>query len=60
MKQKIVTLLFSMLLGSSAYCQLSDAENKALDNLIVSQVEIEADAIKATALKKVFDAAFSG
>ena len=58
MKLKTTTLLFSMLFSFSAFSQLSDTENKALDKLISSQVEIEADAIKATALKNVFDAAF--
>lgn len=58
MKLKTATLLFSMLLSFSAFSQLSDAENKALDELIANQVEIEADAIKATAVKNVFDAAF--
>ncbi len=55
---KQLSFLLAMLLSYSAYSQLGNAENKALDELIAAQVEIEADAIKATALKKVFDAAF--
>jgi hypothetical protein len=58
MKLKTATLLFSMLFSFSAFSQLSNAENKALDELIANQVEIETDAIKATAVKNVFDAAF--
>ena len=55
---KQLFFLLAMLLSFSAYSQLSEAEDKALDELIATQVEIEADAIKATALKKVFDATF--
>lgn len=55
---KQLFFLLAMLFSFSAFSQLSDAENKALDELIATQVEIEADAIKATALKNVFDAAF--
>ena len=58
MNLKIVPLLFSMLLSFSAFSQLSDAENKALDELIAIQVEIEADALNATVLKNTFDATF--
>jgi hypothetical protein len=58
MKEKLAIFLISMLFSFSAFSQLSDAENKALDKLIASKLEIEADAIKATALKNVFDAAF--
>ncbi len=58
MKKKLATFLIPMLFSFSAFSQLSDAENKALDELIANQVEIEVDAIKATAVKNVFDAAF--
>jgi hypothetical protein len=58
MKKELATFLISLLFSFSAFSQLSDAENNALDDLIASQLEIEVDAIKATAVKNVFDAAF--
>ena len=58
MKKELVTFLISLLFSFSAFSQLSDAENKALDDLIASQIEIEVDAIRVSALKTVFDAAF--
>ena len=47
-----------MLVSFSAFCQLSDTENKALDELIASKVEIEANAIKSSVLTNTFDASF--
>ncbi|OQX80564.1 MAG: hypothetical protein B6D64_02995 [Bacteroidetes bacterium 4484_276] len=56
MKQQF--FLFAMLCSISAFSQLSDAENKALDKLISSKVEIEADALKSSAINALFDAEF--
>jgi hypothetical protein len=47
-----------MLVSFSAFCQLSDAENKALDELIASKLEIDADALKSSVLTNTFDASF--
>lgn len=55
---KQVFILLAMLLSFSAFSQLSDAENKALDKLIASKVEIDADVLKSSAIKALFDAEF--
>lgn len=55
---KQLFFLLALLFSFSAFCQLSDAENKALDKLIASKVEIEADVLKSKAIKSVFDAEF--
>lgn len=56
MKQLLFFL--AMLFSFSAFGQLTDTEDKALDKLIASQVEIEADAINTKVLKNTFDATF--
>ncbi|MDA3866765.1 MAG: hypothetical protein PF489_08470 [Salinivirgaceae bacterium] len=55
---KKLFFLLAIFCSVSAYSQLRDAENKALDELITSKVEIEADAVKSGVLKKTFDASF--
>ena len=55
---KQLFFLLAMLCSISAFSQLSDAENKALDKLISSKVEIEADALKSSAIKAIFDTEF--
>ena len=55
---KQLFFLLAMFLSFSAYSQLSETENKALDELIASKVEIEANALKAGVVKNTFDAAF--
>ncbi len=55
---KQLFFLLAMLLSFSAFSQLSDAENIALDELIASKVEIEADALKSSAIAAVFEAEF--
>ncbi len=55
---KQLFILLAMLLNFSAFSQLSDAENKALDKLIADKVEIEADVLKSSVLKKMFDTEF--
>jgi len=56
MKQLI--FLLAMLCSISAFSQLSDAENKALDELIAGKVEIDADALKSSAINALFDVEF--
>lgn len=55
---KNLFFLIGILLSFSAFSQLSDAENKALDKLIASKVEIDADVLKSSVIKKVFDGKF--
>lgn len=55
---KQLFFLLAMLLSFSAYSQLSETENRALDELIASKVEIEADALKSRVVESIFDAAF--
>ncbi len=55
---KQIFFLLAMLLSFSAYSQLSETENRALDELIASEVEIEADALKSRVVASIFDAAF--
>lgn len=55
---KNLIVLIGILFSFSAYCQLSEKENKALDELIATQVEIEADVLKSSVLKTLFDAEF--
>lgn len=55
---KIIIFLIALHIGFSASCQLSEKENEALDKLIAEQVDIEADAVKSTAVKQTFSAEF--
>lgn len=57
-EMKHLFFLLAMFLSFSAYSQLSEIENRALDKLISSKVEIEANALKAGVVQSVFDAAF--
>jgi hypothetical protein len=55
---KNLFLLIAVLISFSAFSQLSDEENNALNKLIKEQIEIEADALKSAAVEKVFNANF--
>lgn len=55
---KQLFILLAMLCSISAFSQISDAENKALDKLIASKLEIDADALKSSAINALFDAEF--
>ena len=55
---KQLFFLLAMFCSVSAFSQLSDAEDKALDKLIASKVEVEADVLKSSAIKALFDVEF--
>lgn len=50
--------LFIMFCFLSGFAQITEKESAALDKLIESKVEIEADALKSSVLQKMFDAEF--
>ena len=50
--------LFIVLCFLEGFAQITEKENAALDKLIESKVEIEADALTSSVLQKMFDAEF--